>query len=156
MGVARHGGARERGYARSIGVSNFDVTELQHLLAVANVPPAANQVQFNPYAYRERLLEACERRGVVLEAYSPLGTGRHLSSDTVNSIAQRHGRTPAQVLLRWCIQRDILVISKSTNRERIAENSQVIDFAPSDEDLAQLDELDLTGGTDRAVERAWW
>jgi diketogulonate reductase-like aldo/keto reductase len=149
-------GARERGYARSIGVSNFDVAQLQQLLAVANVPPAANQVQFNPYAYRERLLDACERRGVVLEAYSPLGTGRHLSSDTVNSIAQRHGRTPAHVLLRWCIQRDIPVIPKSTHRERIAENSQVFDFALSDEDMAQLDELDRTGGTDRAIERPWW
>ena len=148
--------ARERGYARSIGVSNFDVAELQQLLAVANVPAAANQVHFNPYAYRERLLEACERRGVVLEAYSPLGTGRHLSSDAVNSIAQRHGRTPAQVLLRWCIQRNIPVIPKSTHRERIAENSQVFDFALSNEDMAQLDKLDRTGGTDRAVERAWW
>jgi diketogulonate reductase-like aldo/keto reductase len=148
--------ARERGYARSIGVSNFDVAELEQLLAVANVPPAANQVHFNPYAYRERLLEACERRGVVLEAYSPLGTGRHLSSDRVNSIAQRVGRSPAQVLLRWCIQRDIPAIPKSTHRERIAENSQIFDFALSDEDMAQLDELDRTGGTDRALERAWW
>jgi diketogulonate reductase-like aldo/keto reductase len=92
----------------------------------------------------------------VLEAHSPLGTGRHLSSDTVNSIAHRYGRTPAQVLLRWCIQRDIPVVPKSTHRERIAENSQVFDFALSDEDIAHLDELDSTGGTDHAVERAWW
>jgi diketogulonate reductase-like aldo/keto reductase len=148
--------ARERGYARSIGVSNFDVDQLLELLGVASVPPAANQVQFNPYAYRKRLLEACEQNGVVLEAYSPLGTGRHLSSDAVGRIAKLHGRTPAQVLLRWCVQRDIPVIPKSTHRERIAENSQVLDFALSDEDMAQLDELDRTGGTDRAVERAWW
>src|ERR671918_1644982 len=148
--------ARERGYARSIGVSNFDVAELRQLLAAANVPPAVNQVQFNPYAYRQALLEACRQNGIVLEAYSPLGTGRHLSSDTVRRIAQRHGHTPAQVLLRWCIEREIPVIPKSTHRERIAENGRLFDFTLSGEDLAQLDELDRTGGTDRAVEQKWW
>jgi diketogulonate reductase-like aldo/keto reductase len=148
--------ARERGYARSIGVSNFDVGELQELLAAANVPPAVNQVQFNPYAYRKRLLDECERNGIALEAYSPLGTGRILSSDAASRIAQRHQRTPAQVLLRWCIERDIPAIPKSTHRERIAENGQVFDFTLSDEDMAQLDELDRTGGTDRALERTWW
>jgi 2,5-diketo-D-gluconate reductase A len=143
--------ARERGYARSIGVSNFGVADLQQLLRAASVPPALNQVQFNPYAYRKALLDACERNGIVLEAYSPLGTGRHLSSDTVRRIAQRHGHTPAQVLLRWCIEREIPVIPKSTHRERIAENGRLFDFTLSGEDLAQLDELDRTGGTDRAV-----
>jgi diketogulonate reductase-like aldo/keto reductase len=87
----------------------------------------------------------------VLEAYSPLGTGRYLSSETVRGIAQRHGRTPAQVLLRWCIECDIPVIPKSTHRDRIEENGQVFDFTLSDEDLARLDELDRTGGTGRAV-----
>ena len=148
--------ARESGYARSIGVSNFDVAELQQLLGAANVPPTVNQVQFNPSAYRRSLLDACERNRIVLEAYSPLGTGRLLSSDTARRIAQGHGRTPAQVLLRWCIEREIPVITKSTHRERIAENGQVFDFTLSDEDMARLDELDQTGATDRAVERKWW
>jgi diketogulonate reductase-like aldo/keto reductase len=148
--------ARELGYTRSIGVSNFAAGELRQLLAAASVPPAVNQVQFSPYAYRKALLDACEQSGIVLEAYSPLGTGRHLSSDTVRRIAEQRGRTPAQLLLRWCIERDIPVIPKSTHRERIAENGQIFDFALSDEDLAQLDELDRTGGTDRAVERKWW
>lgn len=148
--------ARGAGYARSIGVSNFDAGELQQLLASASVPPAVNQVQFSPYEYRKALLDACLQNDMVLEAYSPLGTGRHLSSDTVRRIAQRHGRTPAQVLLRWCIERDIPVIPKSTHRERISENAQVFDFTLSDEDLAQLDKLDRTGGTGRAVEQKWW
>jgi diketogulonate reductase-like aldo/keto reductase len=148
--------ARERGYARSIGVSNFSVPELGQLLEVASDPPAVNQVQFNPFAYRKALLDACERNGIALEAYSPLGTGRHLSSDAVRRIAERHGRTPAQVLLRWCIERDLPVIPKSTHRERIAENGQVFDFTLSGDDLAELDQLDRTGGTDRAVERRWW
>jgi diketogulonate reductase-like aldo/keto reductase len=148
--------ARERGYARSIGVSNFNVGELRQLLAVASVPPVADQVQFNPYAFRKALLDACEQNGIVLEAYSPLGTGRHLSSETVGRVAQRHGRAPAQILLRWCIEREIPAIPKSTHRDRIAENAQVFDFTLSDKDMAELDELDRTTGTDRAVERRWW
>jgi len=148
--------ARERGHARSIGVSNFNSDELQQLLAVATAPPAVDQVQFSPYAYRRGLLDACQETGIVLEAYSPLGTGRHLSSEVVRRIAASLGRTPAQVLLRWCIERDIPVIPKSTHRERIVENSEVFDFALSSDELAQLDKLDRTDGTDRALERKWW
>jgi diketogulonate reductase-like aldo/keto reductase len=148
--------AHERGYARSIGVSNFSVAELDELLAVAETRPVVNQVQFNPFAYRRRLLEACVERDVALEAYSPLGTGRHLSDERVRQIAERVGRTPAQVLLRWCVQRDLVVIPKSTHRERIAENAEIFDFALSDEDMAALDALDETGGTDRALESKWW
>jgi diketogulonate reductase-like aldo/keto reductase len=148
--------ARDRGHARSIGVSNFNAGELQQLLAGAGARPVVNQVQFSPYAYRRGLLDACQHSGIVLEAYSPLGTGRHLSSDVVKRIAESLGRTPAQVLLRWCIERDIPVIPKSTHRERIAENSGVFDFALSSDDLAQLDQLDRTDGTDRALERKWW
>jgi 2,5-diketo-D-gluconate reductase A len=102
------------------------------------------------------LLDACERSGVVLEAYSPLGTGRHLDDPTVRGIAARLGRTPAQVLLRWCVERGIPVIPKSTHRERIAENAQIFDFALAEEDVAALDALDRTNGTDRARERRWW
>ena len=148
--------ASERGYARSIGVSNFSVGELDELLAVAETRPVVNQVQFNPFAYRRSLLEACGERDVALEAYSPLGTGRHLSDARVREIAERVAHTPAQVLLRWCVQRDLVVIPKSTHRERIAENAEIFDFTLSDEDMAALDALDETGGTDRALERKWW
>jgi diketogulonate reductase-like aldo/keto reductase len=148
--------AREAGYARSIGVSNFGVDDLQQLLATATLPPVVDQVQFSPYEYRKALLDACERNGIALESYSTLGTGRHLAGDTVAEIAQRHGRTPAQVLLRWCIERGIPVIPKSTHRERIAENGDLFGFSLSAEDVAELDALDRTGGTDRALERTWW
>ena len=148
--------ARELGHARSIGVSNFDVGELDEVIGAGSVAPVVNQVHFNPFAYRRALLDACSRHDVVLEAYSPLGTGGHLSDETVGGIAERVGRTPAQVLLRWCLQRDIPVIPKSTHRERIEENAQIFDFTLSDEDVAQLDALDRTGGTDRALERKWW
>jgi 2,5-diketo-D-gluconate reductase A len=148
--------AREAGYARSIGVSNFDVDELRQLLGIATVPPVVNQVQFSPYEYRKALLDACHESGVALEAYSPLGTGRHLQSETVTRIAEQLGRTPAQVLLRWCLERDIPIIPKSTHRERLAENAQIFDFSLSEEDTAELDALDRTAGTERAQERKWW
>jgi 2,5-diketo-D-gluconate reductase A len=148
--------ARERGHTRSIGVSNFNVGELQALSTAATVPPAVNQVQFSPFQYRLALLDACQARNVVLEAYSPLGTGRHLSKKTVKAVAARVGRTPAQVLLRWCAQHGVPVIAKSTHRERIEENAQIFDFGLSSQDMTELDASDETGGTDRALEHPWW
>ncbi len=148
--------AHERGYARSIGVSNFSASELEELLAVARIPPAVNQVQFSPFEYRRRLLEACDSHEIMLEAYSPLGTGRHLADERVRRIAEDVGRTPAQVLLRWCVQRELVAIAKSTHRERIEANALIFDFALSDEDMAALDALDETGGTDKAREGKWW
>jgi diketogulonate reductase-like aldo/keto reductase len=148
--------ALERGYTRSIGVSNFSVEQLDQVMAIAHRAPVVNQVQFNPFEYRRKLLEACAERDVALEAYSPLGTGRHLTDETVAGIAKRVGRTPAQVLLRWCLQRDAVVIAKSTHRERIEENAEIFDFALSEEELAALDRLDRTGGTAAARERKWW
>ncbi len=148
--------AKELGYARSIGVSNFDLRELEQVAAVATVPPVVDQVQFSPFEYRRRLLDATETRRVALEAYSPLGTGRHLTDSTVERVASQVGRTPAQVLLRWCLQRGLIVITKSTHRDRIAENAAVFDFTLSDEIMAELDALDETGGTDRALESNWW
>jgi diketogulonate reductase-like aldo/keto reductase len=148
--------ARQAGYARSIGVSNFNVDELRQLQAAASDQPVINQVQFSPYEYRRALLDACRQSGIALEAYSPLGTGRHLSSDTVVELAARNGRTPAQVLLRWGLQRGVPVIPKSVHRERIAENALIFDFSLSDQDMAELDALDTTGGTGQAQERRWW
>jgi diketogulonate reductase-like aldo/keto reductase len=148
--------AREAGYARAIGVSNFSVAELDELLAVAETPPVLNQVQFSPFEYRRGLLEACEQRGIALEAYSPLGTGRHLGDERVARIAERLGRTPAQVLIRWCVQRDVIVLPKSTHRERIEQNAQVFDFTLTGEDMDALDALDTSGGTAEARESKWW
>jgi diketogulonate reductase-like aldo/keto reductase len=148
--------AHAAGYARSIGVSNFSAKEIDELLGVADVAPVVNQVQFSPFEFRKRLLEHCEGHGIALEAYSPLGTGRHLDDPRVGEIAERVDRTPAQVLIRWCVQRELIVLPKSTHRERIEANAQVFDFELSESDMAALDALDGTGGTDRAREGKWW
>jgi diketogulonate reductase-like aldo/keto reductase len=148
--------ARELGYARSIGVSNFDVDELDQVRSASEVAPVIDQVQFSPFEYRRRLLEACQQSGVALEAYSTLGTGRHLSHPTVQRIADSVGRTTAQVLLRWCVERQIPVIPKSTHRGRIEENGQIFDFTLSEDDMDGLDGLDQTDGTSTARERKWW
>jgi diketogulonate reductase-like aldo/keto reductase len=148
--------ASQTGAARSIGVSNFSAGELEQLIAAGTGRPAVNQVEFNPVHYRRGLLDACLKQDVAVEAYSPLGTGRHLSHKSVRLVADRAGRTPARVLLRWCLQRGIPVIPKSTHRERIEENAQIFDFALSDEDMAALDSLDTTSGTERALEHPWW
>src|SRR3954454_23642882 len=147
--------AVERGHAKAIGISNFDVREMDELLAVADIRPVVNQVQFGPFKYRRSLLEACEEREIVLESYSPLNSS-DLGDRRIAEIAERHGRTPAQVLLRWVVQRDVPVIPKSVRRERIEENAQIFDFELSDEEMAALDSLDTTGGTSEAQERKWW
>jgi 2,5-diketo-D-gluconate reductase A len=148
--------ARERGLTASVGVSNFGAAELDQVTAAGHVPPAVNQVQFSAVDYRRGVLDACRRHDITLEAYSPLGTGRHLGNRTVTRIAERAGRTPAQVLLRWCVQHGVPVIPKSTHRERIAENGQIFDFSLPEEDMAALDALDKTRGSDRALQRTWW
>lgn len=148
--------ARELGFTRSIGVSNFSRSELEEVIGVATSRPVVNQVQFSPFEYRRALFDAANRLDIAIEAYSPLGTGRHLGNTTVGNIAAEVARTPAQVLLRWGLQRGTVVIPKSTHRDRIAENAAVFDFTLSVEQMARLDALDRSGGTKGALERPWW
>jgi diketogulonate reductase-like aldo/keto reductase len=148
--------AQSLGYARSIGVSNFDVTELDHVFAVATSPPVANQVNLNPFSYRKELIEENRRRNLVTEAYSPLGTGRHLSNSIVKEIADRVGRSPSQVLIRWGLQHDFVVLAKSSHRERIAENAGALRFSLSEVEMGELDRLDAGSRPGAALERKWW
>ena len=148
--------AHRLGYARSIGVSNFGAADLRQVVATATVPPVVDQVYLSPFAYRRGILDEGRNHNVAFEAYSPLGTGRHLSDPTVGRIAAQIDRTPAQVLLRWALQHDLIVLPKSSHRERIEENARVFDFVLSSSDMAELDRLDRTGGTSVALERKWW
>lgn len=139
-----------RGLARAVGVSNYGAAEVRELVAQADLPPQVNQVEFNPFAYRRRLLAACQEAHVVVQAYSPLMQGHGLGDRRIAAVADKHGRSPAQVVLRWALQRGTVVLPKSARPERIRANAQVFDFTLDDADLAALDALDRTGGTDRA------
>jgi diketogulonate reductase-like aldo/keto reductase len=140
------------GLARSIGVSNFLVRHLDELLAHASVPPAVNQIELSPFLYRSRedTLARCAEEGIVVEAYSPLTKGRRLDDSTVATIAAEVRRTPAQVLIRWSLQKGFVVLPRSSNTSRIAENAAVFDFSLDDAQVATLDALDegLTTGWD--------
>jgi diketogulonate reductase-like aldo/keto reductase len=142
------------GLARSIGVSNFLVRHLDELLAHASVSPAVNQIELSPFLYRSRedTLRRCAENGIVVEAYSPLTKGSRLADPTVGRIAAEVGRTPAQVLIRWSLQKELVVLPRSSNPGRIAENAAVFDFALDDAQVAALDALDegLTTGWDPA------
>ena len=145
-----------RGLARAIGVSNFAPPDLDALLAIASVPPAANQVQLSPFAYRRELVDYCVAHGIAVEAYSPLTHGRDLAHPIVRQVAERVSRTAPQVMLRWGLQRGFVVLPKSNQPARQIENAAVFEFELSDGDLAQLDALDRTGGASRASETPWW
>ena len=117
---------------------------LDELLAHASAPPAVNQLEVSPFLYRTRedTLRRCAEEGIVVEAYSPLTKGRRLHDSTVAAIAGEVGRTPAQVLIRWSLQHDTVVIPKSVNSARIAENADVFDFELTTEEMRRLDDLD--------------
>lgn len=141
---------QEQGLARYIGVSNFGVDKLESLRRASTRTPAVNQVQFSPFQYRRGLLEYCAERGIVLEAYSPLARGSGVDDPTIRGVADRLGRTPAQVMLRWAIQHGAVVIPKSSDRDRILSNAQVFDFTLEHADMLALDMLDRTHGSANA------
>lgn len=132
---------RERGLARAIGVSNFSDRRLGRLLGSVREPPVVNQVHLSPLHFTPQLLAYCAAHGIVVEAYSPLERGRAPRDPLISALAERHARTPAQVALRWAVQHDLVVIPKSGRRQRIQENAAIFDFALSDEEMHQLDEL---------------
>jgi diketogulonate reductase-like aldo/keto reductase len=155
---------RKQGEARSIGVSNYTIRHLTELLAEGGVVPAVNQVEFHPYLYQRDLLDFCNAKGIVVEAYSPLTHGRRLADPRLVGIAKKYSRTgvqpaarwsklpfmrevlrhldiktPAQILIRWALQHGLVVLPKSSRRARIFEDADVFDFEISEEDMGMLD-----------------
>lgn len=131
------------GQARAIGVCNFDVDHLQKLMDHANIMPMVNQIEFNPRIHQPDTVAFCQDNHIQLEAWSPLGNGQLLSSPVISKIAKEHGKTPAQVIIRWELQQGFIVIPKSIHEERIRENRDVYDFeldADEMEAIAMLDE----------------
>ncbi len=133
---------KEKGLARSIGVSNYTIRHLEELLSASPIPPSVNQVEFHPFLYQADLLAFCQGHRIQLEAYSPLTRGHRLDHPVIKAVAADYRRTPAQILIRWGLQHGLVVIPKSVRPERIRENAQVFDFELSGTDMARLDALD--------------
>jgi diketogulonate reductase-like aldo/keto reductase len=133
---------RNKGVARSIGVSNYTIAHLEELIASSDVVPAVNQVEFNPFLYQRALLDFCTAHGIALVAYCPLARAHKLDDVRLRNIAVKHGKTAAQVMVRWILQQGVAAIPKSSRPERISENANLFDFTLTDQDMAQLDALD--------------
>lgn len=136
--------AVELGLVRSIGVSNFNIAQLEKLLKKAKIKPAVNQVESHPNLVQQSLLDFCKANKIYLEAYSPLrrGDGILFNDPTLKSIAQKYNRTVAQVALRWQTQRSVIVIPKTSKRNRMLENKNLFDFELTAEEMKQINELD--------------
>jgi diketogulonate reductase-like aldo/keto reductase len=139
------------GLVKAIGVANFTAPMLVDLLAYATIKPAMNQVELHPYLQQQALVDFCKYKGMAVTAYSPLGSpGNYkgegkpvlVADETIVRIAQSHGKSPAQILIRWSVQRGIVVIPKSVTPERIQENSAVFDFELSKDDMEVIAALD--------------
>jgi 2,5-diketo-D-gluconate reductase A len=132
------------GLARAIGVSNFYADRLVDLLANNEVVPAVNQVETHPYFQRRDDQDVMRARGVQIESWGPFAEGRNglFSDETLSKIGANHGKSVAQVVLRWLIQREVMVIPKSVRRDRMVENFDVFDFALSDDEMAGITRLD--------------
>ncbi|HWV21219.1 MAG TPA: aldo/keto reductase [Devosia sp.] len=137
---------KEEGKARSIGVSNFEGTYIDDLADATGILPVINQVQLHPRFQQRKLRAAYEPRKIITESWSPLGQGQMLTDPVISGIAQRHGKSPAQVIIRWHIEEGLVVIPKSVTPSRIVENFDVFDFALSAEDKAEINGLDSANG----------
>ena len=126
---------------RAIGVSNYDQSNIDETMSAATIPPAVNQIRLNPFVYDRSLIHFCQSRGIAVEAYSPLTRARRLNHPLITRIAANHGRSPAQVLIRWALQHGAIVIPKSSRRERIVENARVFDFELAHDEAEALDQL---------------
>lgn len=126
---------------RSIGLSNFYPHHMAPILAMANVAPTVDQIEFHPGLLQEDTVRLCRENGILVEAWSPLGRGKLLDSPVLAGIAARYGKTPAQVILRWVLQKGILPLVKSVHAERIRENIRIFDFVITDEEVSAIDAL---------------
>ncbi|TVR64226.1 MAG: aldo/keto reductase [Gemmatimonadales bacterium] len=136
--------ALDEGLVRAIGVSNYMVHHLEELLGHARIPPAVNQIELHPFNARTRsgVVDFCRRRGIVVEAYSPLTKARRLDDPVLREVAEARGRTPAQILIRYGLDKGWVTLPKSSDRNRIRENADVVDWSLTAEEMARLDDLD--------------
>lgn len=134
------------GKIKAIGVSNFKPHHLEALMKT-EVKPMVNQIEFHPDFMQEETVKYCRENGILVEAWSPLGTGRMLTNPDLQEIASHYGKSVAQICIRWCIQHDVLPLPKSVTPSRIEENSNVFDFEINAEDMQRIDALENFGGS---------
>lgn len=132
---------QQSGRTLSIGVSNFEIRHLEELAKISDVVPAVNQIECHPLCYPKELIDYCQSRGIQIQAYAPLARGAYLDNDVMCVLGTKYGRTPAQIGLRWAVQKGISVIPKSSHPDRIQSNSQIFDFTIEQEDMDILDTL---------------
>lgn len=130
------------GKVRAIGLSNFMEPHLNDILEVAEVVPAVNQIEYHPYLVQADAINVCDANNIFITAWSPLMQGKFLEEPLFAQIAKAYDKTAAQVVLRWCLQNDIIVIPKSSNPGRIKENGNLFDFELSEEHMIAIDELE--------------
>ena len=133
----------KEGKLRSIGVSNFDLSLLKEALEVEEVPICVNQVEFHPYLYQKELLEFCKKHDIVLVAYSPLARGRAIKDKTIRELAEKYGKNPAQISLRWILQKGAIPIPKASSEEHLRENIDIFDWKLSKKDEEKIDSMGI-------------
>lgn len=126
------------GHVRAIGVSNYTIRHLTELLNESGVKPAVNQVELHVFLQQPELVAFCRENDIAVEAYSPLAQGHGLDNAVLQAIAKKHHKTPAQIMLRWGVQEGMIVIPKSTHKERIVENTQIFDFTLDKDDMLRI------------------
>ena len=132
----------QEGRARAIGTGNYLIPFLKELEEYASITPAVNQIEFSPYLMMKDELDYCRSKKIQLQAYTPLLRGKKFTDEKLVSLANKYGKTPAQIILRWAIQQNISSIPKSSNRNRLTENFNIFDFQLSNEDIAQMNQFD--------------
>jgi 2,5-diketo-D-gluconate reductase A len=137
---------KEEGRTKSVGVSNFTVSHLKRIIDATGVAPSVNQIELHPRFQQKELAAYHTEHGIITESWSPLGQGTLLEDPTLKALAQKHGRTPAQVVIRWHLDRGCIVIPKSVTPSRIRENFDVFDFTLDDDDLVKIAALDRKDG----------
>lgn len=135
-----------KGYIKAMGVSNFLLEHLEALMRT-EIIPMVNQIEYHPGQMQEEVVDYCKQNGILIEAWSPLGTGRMLSDQRLQDIASNYGKSAAQLCIRWCLQNGVLPLPKSVTPSRIMENADVFGFDISDEDMAEINSMPYFGGS---------
>ena len=148
---------KQQGLARHIGVSNFTVALIEEAVAACPEPLVCDQVEYHPYLDQAKVKDACARHGMAVVAYSPVARGRIRGDETLTRIGQVHGKTVAQVCLRWLVQQNVAAIPRTSKIERLSENIEIFDFVLSDEEMSEISAMGSARGrlTDYAFAPKW-